>query len=88
MGLVIRLHIEDGTIYASLDGRTIYNETVIDDEIYIKPIGEADRSLSEEEIINLDKLRKNHPEIESWWIKNNILYLNLKENENSKEGKN
>jgi len=79
MGFVIRLQLEDSTIYASLDRRAIYDETFIDDELCIKPIGEADRCLLIEEIKNLDKLRKNHPEIESWWIKNNILYLNTKD---------
>ena len=82
MVVVIRLRLEDSTIYASLDRRTIYDETCIDDELCIKPVGEADRCLSIEEIKNLDKLRKNHPEIESWWIKNNILYLEVDGNEN------
>ena len=82
MVVVIRLRLEDGTIYASLDRRTIYDETRIDDELCIKPVGEADRCLSIEEIENLDKLRKNHPEIKSWWIKNNILYLEVDGNEN------
>ncbi|RLG32924.1 hypothetical protein DRN97_06260 [Methanosarcinales archaeon] len=41
--------------------------------------GSADRILTDEEYSALHDLLKNHPEIKSWAIKNNILYLQIED---------
>jgi len=46
-------------------------------EAYSMPSGWADRKLSQKEIEIINELLANHPEIKSWWIKNNILYLEV-----------
>ena len=43
--------------------------------------GHADRILTVEEYATLRELLNNHPEIKDWWIKNNILYLEVMEEE-------
>jgi len=55
------------------------SETSIEEAYYIP--GHADRVLSVEEYVALRELLANHPEIKSWWIKNNILYLEVKDDE-------
>ena len=40
----------------------------------------ADRVLSAEEYAALRELLANHPEIKSWWLKNNVLYLEVEDN--------
>ncbi len=74
---VILLHTKCGDVAASRDRRFIYDIVTTSDGSYITLIGEADRCLSIEEIEILHGLRRNHPEIESWWIENDILYLKL-----------
>jgi len=39
----------------------------------------ADRVLSAEEYAALRELLDNHPEIKSWWLKNNVLYLEVED---------
>ena len=41
----------------------------------------ADRVLSAEEYAALRELLDNHPEIKSWWLKNNILYLEVEDDD-------
>jgi len=41
----------------------------------------ADRVLSAEEYATLRELLDNHPEIKSWWLKNNVLYLEVEDDE-------
>jgi len=48
--------------------------------------GHADRILTVEEYVALRELLANHPEIKSWWIKNNILYLEVVEEDDGREG--
>ncbi|MCW3140614.1 MAG: hypothetical protein N2V72_00315 [Methanophagales archaeon] len=67
------------------DGEVIMFDRALDadevEEAYRRepPAGGADRVLSREEIEALFELVKNHPEIKSWEIKKNILYLEVEE---------
>jgi len=74
---VIFLHTKCGDVAASWDQRFIYDISTTSDGSYITPIGEADKSLSMKEIEILNELKRNHPEIREWWIRNNILYLEI-----------
>ena len=49
------------------------------EEGYYSPY--ADRVLSAEEYVALRELLANHPEIKSWWMKNNILYLEVEDDD-------
>ncbi|MCD6213388.1 MAG: hypothetical protein J7J46_00240 [Candidatus Desulfofervidus sp.] len=53
------------------------SEALTEEGYYIP--GHADRILTAEEYAVLRELLTNHPEIKSWWIKNNILYLEVEE---------
>jgi len=55
------------------------SEAFTEEGYYI--LGHADRILTVEEYAALRELLNNHPEIKSWWIKNNILYLEMVEEE-------
>jgi len=46
---------------------------------YLESSGWADRKLLREESKAIHDLLRDHPEIKSWWIKNNILYLVVEE---------
>jgi len=46
---------------------------------YLESSGWADRKLSQEEIKAIHDLLRDHPEIKSWRIKNNVLYLEVDE---------
>jgi len=52
---------------------TSSSEALTEEGYYIP--GHADRILTVEEYEALRELLANHPEIEYWWIKDNILYL-------------
>jgi len=57
-----------------------YSKTVGKDRVkkaYIESRGRADRELSEKEIEVMYELLKNHPEIQSWRLKNNVLHLEI-----------
>ena len=57
-----------------------YSRTVGKDRVkkaYIESRGQADRELSEKEIEVIYKLLRNHPEIQSWWLKDNVLHLEI-----------
>jgi len=51
------------------------SEALTEEGYYIP--GHADRILTVEEYEALRELLTNHPEIKSWWIKNNVLYLEV-----------
>jgi len=63
----------------SIDGEPIIHNVTLDEndirEVYTEGI--ADRALSEEEVKAMKELLMNHPEIKSWRLKNNILYLEI-----------
>jgi len=64
------------------DDIVIHNRALSEDEIsnaYSLFGGYADRALSKEELEIVHELLVNHPEIKSWRIKNNILYLEIDE---------
>jgi len=73
------------------DSIEVHNRTFSEDEISDAFSGDfpvfgnyADRILSKEETENIYKLLNDHPEIKSWQIKSNILYLEIgEENEDS-----
>jgi len=69
------------------DDIVIHNRVLSEDEIsnaYSLFGSYADRALSKEELEIVHELLVNHPEIKSWRIKNNILYLEIGEkNEDS-----
>ena len=58
------------------------SEALTEEGYYIP--GHADRILTVEEYATLRELLNNHPEIKSWWIKNNVLYLVMEDEEGSK----
>ena len=60
------------------------SEALTEEGYYIP--GHADRILTVEEYVALRELLANHPEIKSWWIKNNILYLEVVEEDDGREG--
>jgi len=49
------------------------------EEGYYSPY--ADRVLTAEEYAALRELLDNHPEIKSWWLKNNVLYLEVEDDD-------
>ena len=55
--------------------RALSTETVAEEGYYIPD--HADHLLSVEEYSVIRELLANHPEIKDWWIKNNILYLEV-----------
>jgi len=59
------------------------SETLTKEAYYIPVPGYADRILTAEEYVALRELLTNHPEIKSWWIKNNVLYLEVDDEEDS-----
>ena len=62
----------------SIDGMIL--RTLTEDEVreaYSMPSSWADRELSRKELEAINEFLANHPEIKSWWIKNNILYLEV-----------
>ena len=63
----------------SIDGVVIYDTALSEDEVreaYCDTRGGfADRVLSPNEIAVIHELLTNHPEIKSWRLRNNILYL-------------
>ncbi|HHE65600.1 MAG TPA: hypothetical protein ENL09_06205 [Bacteroidetes bacterium] len=64
------------------DDIVIHNRALSEDEIsnaYSLFGGYADRALSKEELEIIHELLVNHPEIKTWQIKNNILYLEIDE---------
>jgi len=64
------------------DDIVIHNRALSEDEIsnaYSLFGGYADRALSKEELEVIHELLVNHPEIKTWQIKNNILYLEIDE---------
>ena len=70
----------DGDII--FDSIGIHNRALSEDEIRdaFSIFGNyADRVLSKEELEIIHKFLNNHPEIKSWQIKNNILYLEIEE---------
>jgi len=70
----------------TFDGIGIHNRALSEDEISdaFSIFGNyADRVLSKEELEIIHKFLSNHPEIKSWQIKNNILYLEIEEDEDS-----
>jgi len=72
----------------SIDGVVMYNTTLSEDEVreaYSSiPCGRADRELSQKELEVINELLANHPEIKSWWIKNNVLYLVMEDEDEKK----
>ena len=75
---------------AVFDNVEVYNRALSEDEIRDAFRGDfpvfgsyADRVLSKEEVENIFRLLSDHPEIKSWQIKNNILYLEIEEDEDS-----
>jgi len=58
------------------------SETITEEGYYIP--GHADRILTAEEYVALRELLNNHPEIKSWWIKNNVLYLVIEDEDEKK----
>ena len=75
----------DGNVV--FDSVEVHNRALSEDEIRdaFSIFGNyADRVLSKEELEIIHKLLTNHPEIKSWQIRNNILYLEIEEeNEDS-----
>jgi len=78
----------DGNVV--FDNIEVYNRALSEDEIRDAFSGDfpvfgnyADRVLSKEEVENIFRLLSDHPEIKSWQIKNNILYLEDDEDEDS-----
>jgi len=72
----------DGNVV--FDSVEVYNRALSEDEISdaFSIFGNyADRVLSKEELEIIHKFLSNHPEIKSWQIKNNILYLEVDEEE-------
>jgi len=74
----------DGNVV--FDSVEVYNRALSEDEIRdafsdaFSIFGNyADRVLSKEELEIIHKLLTDHPEIKSWQIKNNILYLEIDE---------
>jgi len=70
----------DGDI--TFDSIGIHNRALSEDEISDAfPIfgNYADRVLSKEELEIIHKFLSNHPEIKSWQIRNNVLYLEVDE---------
>ncbi len=66
------------------DDVIVHNRALSEDEISDACSlfgGYADRVLSKEEFEIIYKLLTNHPEIKSWQIRNNILYLEVDEEE-------
>jgi len=57
-----------------------YSRTLGKDRVkkpYIESRGQADRELSEKEIEVIYELFRNHPEIQSWRLKDNVLHLEI-----------
>jgi len=78
----------DGNVV--FDNVEVYNRVLSEDEIRDAFSGDipvfgnyADRVLSKEEVENIFRLLSDHSEIKSWQIKNNILYLEIEEDEDS-----
>jgi len=72
----------DGNVV--FDSVEVYNRALNEDEISsaFTIFGNyADRVLSKEEIEIIHRLLTDHPEIKSWQIRNNILYLEIDEEE-------
>ena len=74
----------DGNVV--FDSVEVYNRALSEDEIRDAFSGDfpvfgnyADRVLSKEEVESIFRLLNDHPEIKSWQIKNNILYLEIEE---------
>jgi len=74
----------DGNV--EFDSVEIYNGALSEDEIRDAFSGDfpvfgnyADRVLSKEEVESIFRLLNDHPEIKSWQIRNNILYLEIEE---------
>jgi len=74
----------DGNVV--FDSVEVYNRALSEDEIRDAFSGDfpvfgnyADRVLSKEEAEIIYRLLNDHPEIKSWQIKNNILYLEVDE---------
>ena len=74
----------DGNVV--FDSVEVHNRALSEDEIRDAFSGDfpvfgnyADRVLSKEELEIIHKFLSNHPEIKSWQIKNNILYLEIDE---------
>ena len=74
----------DGNVV--FDSVEVYNRALSEDEIRDAFNGDftvfgnyADRVLSKEETEIIYRLLNNHPEIKTWQIKNNILYLEIEE---------
>ncbi|RLG35343.1 hypothetical protein DRN97_00090 [Methanosarcinales archaeon] len=59
------------------DTSSASSEALTEEGYYIP--SHADRILTAEEYAALRELLANHPEIKSWWIKNNILYLEVED---------
>ena len=73
----------------SVDGVIIYSTTLNEDEVrgaYFTASGWSDRKLSQKELETINEFLANHPEIKSWWIRDNILYL-VVDDEDSKNEK-
>ena len=76
----------DGNV--EFDSVEVYNRALSEDEIRDAFSGDfpvfgnyADRVLSKEEVESIFRLLNDHPEIKSWQIRNNILYLEVDEGE-------
>jgi len=76
----------DGDI--TFDSIEVHNRALSEDEIRDAFSGDfpvfgnyADRVLSKEEVESIFRLLNDHPEIKSWQIRNNILYLEVDEGE-------
>jgi len=74
---------DENVVFDSIE---VYNRALSEDEIRdafsdaFSIFGNyADRVLSKEELEIIHKLLTDHPEIKSWQIKNNILYLEIDE---------
>jgi len=74
----------DGNVV--FDSVEVYNRTLSEDEIRDAFSGDfpifgnyADRALSKKEIEIIHRFLNDHPEIKSWQIRNNILYLEIEE---------
>ena len=74
----------DGNVV--FDSVEVYNRALSEDEIRDAFSGDfpvfgnyADRVLSKKEIEIIHRLLSDHPEIKSWQIRNNILYLEIEE---------
>jgi len=69
----------------SIDGMIL--RTLSEDEVreaYSMSCGWSDRELPQKELEVINELLANHPEIKSWWIKNNVLYLVMEDEEEKK----